>query len=203
MTIDGVSAGLFITAAVVLLGSPGPAIAALVAIGKRDGFLGGLRFYAGLQFGLALAAGISAAGLFSLLTTLPAATTIMTISAVLYLLYLSYKIATAPIGEAGEATGETGLASTILGGFILGMTNPKAYVAFISLMTSYTLIVASPGANSTLKWAICVVVMIVVDIIWLWLGVVIGKAQLAPRAERVLNIAMAAIIVLTTGLALV
>lgn len=203
MAVDLLSMGLFTLAAVVLLGSPGPAIAALVAVGKRDGFTGGLRFYAGLQFGLALAAAISAAGLFSLLTTLPAATTIMTISAVLYLLYLSYKIATAPISEAGKATDDDGLASTILGGFILGMTNPKAYVAFISLMTSYTLIAANPAANSTLKWAICVGIMIVVDIVWLWLGVVIGKAQLAPRAERVLNIAMAAIIVLTTGLALV
>jgi threonine/homoserine/homoserine lactone efflux protein len=60
---DVPSVGLFVVAAVVLLGSPGPAVAALVAIGRGEGFSRGLRFYAGLQIGLALAAAASATGL--------------------------------------------------------------------------------------------------------------------------------------------
>lgn len=44
MAIDLLNLTLFSLAAVVLLGSPGPGIAALVAVGKERGFLQGLRF---------------------------------------------------------------------------------------------------------------------------------------------------------------
>jgi threonine/homoserine/homoserine lactone efflux protein len=54
---------------------------------------------------------------------------------------------------------------------------------------------------SAFKWLLCVIVMIVVDIIWLWLGVVIQKAKLQPQTERLLNIAMGATILLTALLA--
>ena len=46
----------FLLSAVALLGSPGPGIAALVAVGRADGLQGGLRFYGGMQIGLAAAA---------------------------------------------------------------------------------------------------------------------------------------------------
>ena len=40
--------------------------------------------------------------------------------------------------------------------------------------------------------------MIVVDAVWLWLGVVVGKADLKPRAERALNVAMGGAILATS-----
>lgn len=54
--VDLVSAGFFVMAALALLCSPGPAIAALLAIGRLHGMVTGLRFYLGLQIGLAVAA---------------------------------------------------------------------------------------------------------------------------------------------------
>jgi threonine/homoserine/homoserine lactone efflux protein len=202
MDIDLLGLGLFTVAALVLLGSPGPAIAALISVGRSRGFAGGLGFDGGLQVGLALAAGVSAAGLFSLVQAFPVITFAMTIVAALYLAYLSYKIATAPVGVQ-ETKNASGFASTPLGGFILGMTNPKAYVAFVSLMASYSIVRANTFADSAAKWLLCVIVMIVVDIIWLWLGVVIQKANLKPNAERVLNIVMGATILITAALAFV
>jgi hypothetical protein len=65
--IDHVATALFILAATGLLGSPGPAIAALLAIGKTDGFVGSLKFFTGLQLGLGLAAAVSAGGLVAVL----------------------------------------------------------------------------------------------------------------------------------------
>ena len=203
MDIDVIGLGLFSVAALVLLGSPGPAIAALVAVGRNQGFARGLGFYGGLQIGLAVAAGISAAGLFSLLQAFPIVTLAMTIVATLYLVYLSYKIATAPVGVEMQATEKTDFTSTPLGGFLLGITNPKAYVAFVSLMASYSIVRTNTFADSTLKWLLCVIVMIVVDIIWLWLGVVIQKANMKPKAERILNIAMGLTILATAVLAFV
>ena len=99
---DKVALGLFLTAAIGLLGSPGPAIAALIAVGRVRGFVGGLPYFLGLQFGLAMAAGITAAGLFSLLEAAPSALYAMTIAATVYLIYLAWKIASSPIGEAAR-----------------------------------------------------------------------------------------------------
>jgi hypothetical protein len=45
--IDIWNTGLFTLGAIMLLGSPGPAIAALLAIGKDRGFAGSLRFFWG------------------------------------------------------------------------------------------------------------------------------------------------------------
>ncbi|WP_244642437.1 LysE family translocator [Phyllobacterium sp. 628] len=195
------NAGLFSLAAIVLLGSPGPGIAALIAVGREKGFAGGLGFYTGLQAGLALAAGISAAGLFSIVQTLPALMTAMTILATLYLLYLAYSIITAPVGvQSGKGSR---FAGTTLGGFLLGITNPKAYIAFISLMASYPIISANTSADVSVKWLVCVMVMIVVDILWLWLGVIIQKANMKPQAERGLNIVMGGTIAATAFIALI
>ena len=133
---DTVALGLFLTAAVGLLGSPGPAIAALIAVGRARGLVGGLPYFLGLQLGLATAAGITAAGLFSLLAAFPSALRVMTIAATVYLIYLAYKIASSPVGETAQAS--SGAHSSPAAGFLLGMTNPKAYLAFASLLASYT-----------------------------------------------------------------
>lgn len=189
----------FILAAVALLGSPGPAIAALLAVGRVDGWTGGLRFYAGLQIGLATAAGISIAGLFAAVSTFPAALLAMSLIATVYLLYLAYKIATAPVGKKD---GNGSQSSSLLAGLLLGVTNPKAYLAFASLFASFLLVEADVTADSVAKWSIVVAVMIVVDLAWLWIGVRLGRLNLSDRAERRVNVTLAGTIVLASALAL-
>jgi threonine/homoserine/homoserine lactone efflux protein len=185
--------GLFLLAAVALLGSPGPGIAALLAVTRGGGLRAGLRYYAGLQVGLALAAGISAAGLFSLLAAFPVLLKAASIAAVLYLVTLAWKIGTAPVAAPGDA----GVSASPLGGFFLGITNPKAYLAFASLMASTTLIDAGAptdtvGADAALKWAIIVVVILVVDIAWVMLGAILHRTAMPARIERAMNIVFAA-----------
>jgi threonine/homoserine/homoserine lactone efflux protein len=198
--VDTVATGLFLTAAVGLLGSPGPAIAALLAVGRARGFAGGLRYFLGLQLGLAMAAGITAAGLFSLLAAFPAALRVMTIAATVYLIYLAWKIASSPVGEAKAYNGAH--ASPAMG-FLLGMTNPKAYLAFASLLASYTLIKDSAQHDAFTKWLLLVLVMIVVDIIWLYVGAVLRALAMSPTSERMLNIALGLTVLIAAGLAFV
>jgi threonine/homoserine/homoserine lactone efflux protein len=83
----------------------------------------------------------------------------------------------------------------------VGITNPKAYVAFASLMAPVTLVVSSALGDGILKWVLVVAVMIVVDILWLLAGVALGKASLPPNIERGLNYVLAAMIVAAAGLA--
>ena len=198
---DTVALGIFLTAAVGLLGSPGPAIAALIAVGRARGLVGGLPYFLGLQVGLAMAAGMTAAGLFSLLAALPSALRVLTMAATVYLIYLAYKIASSPVGDAAPAS--NGAHASPAAGFLLGVTNPKAYLAFASLLASYTLIKGSAQQDSFTKWFLLVMVMIAVDIVWLYVGVFLRGLILSPNSERVLNVTLGLTVLIAAGLAFV
>lgn len=188
----------FTVAAIALLGSPGPAIAAILAVGKRDGWTGGVRFFAGLQVGLASAAAITAAGLFAIISTSEMLLLSMSILATAYLVYLSYKIASAPVGDKSETSGQ---GSSVAAGVFLGLTNPKAYLAFASLLASFTLVKNDLFLDGFSKWAVIVMVMIVVDWIWLWIGVRLGKLDLSAGQERVMNVVLGLTVLLAAVLA--
>lgn len=194
---DPLALGVFLITATALLGSPGPGIAALVTVGRAEGFIRGLRYYAGLQVGLALAAGLSAGGMISVFRAFPAAMMAMTWVATAYLVYLAYQIATAPVGAAlaGSRT-----SSSAIAGLLLGTANPKAFVAFASLFASRSVAV-DPQADILLKWALCVAVMLIVDLAWLLVGVAMNQASLRPATERALNLCLAAMILGSAGLA--
>jgi threonine/homoserine/homoserine lactone efflux protein len=188
----GVAMGLFMISAVALLGSPGPGIAALLAAGRVEGW-GALRFYTGLQLGLAIAFGLTAVGLLALLEAIPFAVRAMTLASAGYLIYLAYKIATAAVGSTLDSAPAR---SSLMSGLLLGIANPKAYVACASLFSSQILVEHDHPVDLLLKWSLCVTVAIVVDIAWLFVGVRLQRAALKPVTERILNLILAATILL-------
>lgn len=180
----------FVGAAAALLGSPGPGISALVAVGRSFERGAALRFYGSMQCGLAIAAGVSALGLAGILQASPVLHNALMVVATLYLLWLAWTIATAPVEGAIVDDGEAGFLNN-KGAFLLGVANPKAYLAFASLFSSFTLLPEEFGAaDNVLKWSLCVAVMVVVDLAWLWLGRMFGKIAMSPGAERAFNVAM-------------
>lgn len=90
----------------------------------------------------------------------------------------------------------------VLAGATLGVTNPKAYVAFAALMAPVTLVSGDAFLDAVLKWSVVVAVMIVVDLLWLAGGVWLGRAALPPLAESILNVVLAGSIVAAAFLAL-
>lgn len=195
---DWIEAGLFALAGLALLGSPGPGIAALVAVGRAFGFRGGLRFYIGLQLGLALAAAIAAGGFLAVLELVPAARTAMSVVAVLYLLVVALQVATAPVGTERQGDGRT---ASLIHGLGLGLSNPKAYAAFVSLFASFRIVAGDGPADGFAKWVVIVAVMAAVDLAWLMAGVLLGRVTLSRRQERAFNAMLAASIVGATILA--
>lgn len=189
---DWAALGLFVVSATALLGSPGPGIASLVAIGRQGGFAQGLRFLAGLQLGLAIAAGASAAGLFTLLAAVPGVLHALNVVAAIYLVWLAWRIASAPVGETES---KRDVAASFGAGFLLGIANPKAYIAFVSLFASQTLVASNAAGDAASKWLAVVLVMITVDVAWLYAGAVLRRAKLTPRGERALNIVLGLMIV--------
>jgi threonine/homoserine/homoserine lactone efflux protein len=83
-----------------------------------------------------------------------------------------------------------------MSGFVLGIANPKAYLAFASLLASQTLVEHDRQIDVVLKWSICVIVAIVVDLAWLFVGVRLRRAALRPLAERILSLTLGATILL-------
>lgn len=85
--------------------------------------------------------------------------------------------------------------------FLLGVANPKAYLAFASLMGAFAIAAPAGGlADGAVKWALCVLVMVVVDFAWLGLGMSFGRIALSAPAERAFNLAMGAAILAACGL---
>ncbi|MBV9559008.1 MAG: hypothetical protein JOY90_00875 [Bradyrhizobium sp.] len=83
----------------------------------------------------------------------------------------------------------------------MGLTNPKAYLAFASLFASYTLIKGSAPQDSFAKWLLLVAVMVVVDIVWLTIGGLLRGLALSPNGERALNVALGSMVLIAAGLA--
>ena len=193
------SLGLFLVTATALLGSPGPGIASLIAIGRSAGLARGFIYYLGLQLGLAITAALCAAGLFSLISLVPGALTVMTIAATLYLIYLAWCIATAPVGNPDASGPRT---ASFGAGALLGLTNPKAFVAFMSLFASQTIVAGSARQDTLLKWLLVVLVILAVDLGWLLVGVSLRRANMRPALERLLNVALGGFILAATVLAL-
>ena len=184
----------FVLAATALLGSPGPGIISLVAITRAEGSRQGLRFYLGLQVGLATAAAASAVGLMTMLAAFPSVLKTLNVIATMYLLYLAVRIATAPTGTRFD---ERRTRAPVASGLLLGITNPKAYLAFVSLLASRSLSANNPSHDALLKLALLVAVIMIVDIIWLMIGAALSQARLNRAMELMMNVGFALMIVAT------
>lgn len=189
-----IATGLFLVSAFALLGTPGPGIAALLAVGKVHGIEGSLRFFTGLQVGLAIVAGACASGLLSVLSSLPLLTGVLTWAAILYLAWLAWSIAMSPVGAGAVQTAP--VATTFTSGFLLGISNPKAYLAFVTLFASQTLVANSHCADAASKWGLTIATILIVDVAWLYAGARLGRVSLSPRAGRRVNIALGLAILL-------
>lgn len=180
----------FLLASAALLGSPGPGISALVAVGRAFPRAAALRFYASMQLGLALAAGISVVGLVSLLTGSATLQLTLMVVATVYLVWLAWAIASAPVGGTAIGGGDAG-SLTNKGAFFLGAANPKAYLAFAALFGSFTILPSATAfSEGAIKWVLCVLVMLGVDFAWLALGMAFGRIALSPPGERAFNLVM-------------
>lgn len=186
----------FVFATVALLGSPGPGIAALLAVGRSERLGRGLRYLAAMQLGLALAGAVSAVGLVTALQALPVLRAALMIVSTAYLIWLAWQVAFAPL--TGGPRGETpARGASLWGAFMLGAANPKAYLALAALFGSFSVTTPAFGPADQLgKWLICSAVNVVVDFAWLLVGVGLGRLTLTPRTERAINIAMGVAILL-------
>ena len=175
-----------VVATTLLLGSPGPATLALAATSGVFGFRGGLPFLAGILAGLALAIVLGAFGIAALFEAFPGSRWVVQTLGGLYVGYLAYKVATAPVLEKGATQLEA--APGIRDGFILNLLNPKLYAVFLALFSQFQLPFASPLTSVLATGFVVYAVAIAVDIAWLALGNGLRPVFQHPKHSRVVRV---------------
>ena len=117
--------------------TPGPGVAAVIAQGLARGSAGAPAFIAGFLVGDLLWFCAAALGLAALAQTAHAAFVLVRYAGALYLLYLAYKLWSAPAKPLTEADATT-LAkppqALFLGSLTLTLSNPKPMLFFLALL---------------------------------------------------------------------
>jgi threonine/homoserine/homoserine lactone efflux protein len=189
----------FVVAGVALIGSPGPATLALAAAGAAFGMRRSLALLAGILIGVLVVMTATASGLAGLVLAQPGIGPVVSVLAALYMVYLAYRIGTAPPpGERSKADQPPGFVA----GLFLGFGNPKAYAAMAALYSGFTLLPTQPIADAGVKTAILLVIMLLVDWIWLLLGSMLTRSLHRPALGRAINIVFAAMLIASIGLAI-
>jgi threonine/homoserine/homoserine lactone efflux protein len=188
----------FVLAGIALTGSPGPATLGLAAAGAAFGVRRSLGLLAGILVGVLVVMMVTATGLTGLVLAQPGLGPAVSALAAGYMLYLAYRIGTAPLpGESSASSRPPGFVP----GLFLGFGNPKAYAAMAALFSGFVLVRDSQIVDVAAKTAVLVAIMIVVDWVWLLVGSALTRSFRHPVLGRAINIAFAALLVASVGLA--
>jgi threonine/homoserine/homoserine lactone efflux protein len=191
------AAGSLVVTALAIMGTPGPATISLTAVGSAHGMRRSLGYLAGIVAGttavlLAVATGITAA-----LLAVPAVRPVFIAAGAVYILWLAYHIATAPpLAQRGGAVAAPG----VVGGALLGVANPKAWIAIAAVFASARL-ADGAAADATAKVAVLTGMIVVINAAWLAAGASLAPLLSDPRRARLVNRSLAAVLVAAAALA--
>ncbi len=187
-----------ILASLIVMGSPGPSTMSVTAVGAAFGLRQSLAYLSGAILGTTAVLSAVAVGVVSILLSLPwLAPGLLALSAI-YIAYLAFRIATAPplAGQDDHAC-----APSFAGGFFLAIANPKAYMAIAAVFAGTTLAIESPMIEAALKSAVLTVMIVVIHVCWLLAGASLARVLRHPTISRIVNVLFAAILIVTTVLA--
>lgn len=173
-------AGLLLFAGVyfVAVATPGPGLAAVVARGLGQGMAAAPAFIAGFVLGDLILFTLAALGLAVVARSFETVFLVIKYAGCAYLLWMAYKIWTAPVRAADVAASSAKVRSwpSFLGSLALTLGNPKVIFFFLSIMP----LAVDMRTMSPLVWAeLAVVIVLVIT------PVMFGALWLANRARRV------------------
>ncbi|MFO1157706.1 MAG: LysE family translocator [Reyranellaceae bacterium] len=189
----------FLFAAVALAGSPGPATLSLTAIGAAFGTRRGVGYLVGIVVGMIGVMAVVASGVVGIVLAVPGATPIVAVLAGAYFVYLAYRIATAPpLTEAASGQRPPSFGA----GLLLSLINPKGYAAMAALYSGFVLVQGRLMIDVAAKMTLLTLVMVMVNVAWLFAGAALTGLFREPRTNRVINVTFAILLVASVALAL-
>jgi threonine/homoserine/homoserine lactone efflux protein len=193
MTMELSVSGLLslLISAAALMASPGPATLSVAATAGAYGFRGALAYVLGINLGTIAVLLAVALGASALLHAIPQLVMPVTVAASLYILYLAFRIATAPPLSYKHGMAAPGL----FPGLALAVSNPKAYLAIAAVYSKAMVVASNPLADAILKCVILSLAIIVIHTLWALAGSALTATLRDPRASRLVNLSMAAALV--------
>ncbi len=189
---------LLLLAAFPLMGSPGPATLSLAATGSAFGLSRSLPYLTGIIAGTTGVLLMIAAGVGAVVLAVPGLAPIIVVLAACYILYLAYRIATAPV--LGDASRDRP-APAMTGGLLLAIANPKAFAAIGAVYAGIVVVPGNALADAMWKIGALFAVILVVNTAWLILGASFSTLLRRPRIGRAANIGFAVLLVLSVAAA--
>jgi len=182
-----------------IMGSPGPATISLTAAGSTFGVRRSAGYLVGIIVGSTIVLAAVATGITAALLAVPGLRPVLIAVSAAYLLWLAYKVASAPaLREHAAATG----APSFAGGTAFGVANPKAWVAIGAVYASSHL-AASPAADAVAKVGVLSAMIVLINGAWLLVGASLSPLLTHPVRGRILNVGLAGALVAATAVAVV
>lgn len=179
---------IFAGALLVAAGSPGPSVAALVARVIARGYRDVLPFLAAMWIGEAIWLSCAIFGLAFVAETFHMAFLVIKYAGVAYLLYLAWKMWTAPVGVTEEEMPRAGSRWRLfLTGMAVTLGNPKIMMFYLALLPT----IIDLASVTVIGWAeltlTMVVVLVAVDTSWIIAASQARRLLKSPRAMRIAN----------------
>ena len=193
------AAGSLILTSLAIMGTPGPATISLTAAGSAYGMRRSLGYLAGIIAGTAAVLLAVATGITAALLAVPAVRPVLIAAGAAYILWLAYHIATAPpLSDRRGNPAAPGLA----GGALLGVANPKAWIAIAAVFASARL-ADGTAADAAAKVAVLTGMIVVINTAWLAAGSSLAPLLRDARRARLVNRTLAAVLVAAAALTVV
>lgn len=188
MTLE--QAAAFFVFALVAAITPGPSNVLLTATGLQVGLLRGLPALFGVSAGMGSMMFLAAYGFGALVLQHPQVMQAVRWAGAAFLLWLAWKIATAPIGDGGS--GAPPRPTGFFGAALLQWVNPKAGLVSAGAVATYL-----PGqydGSALLRAGVFALVFVSAalpsSLVWLAFGAAAQRLLRDPRRQRGFNIAM-------------
>lgn len=193
------AAGSLILTSLAIMGTPGPATISLTAAGSAYGMRRSLAYLAGIVAGTAAVLLAVATGITAALLAVPAVRPALILAGAAYIVWLAYHIATAPALAEGRAElAAPGLA----GGALLGVANPKAWIAIAAVFASARL-ADGTAADAAAKVAVLTVMIVLINTAWLAAGSTLAPLLRDRGRARLVNRCLAGVLVAAAALTIV
>lgn len=188
-----------ILASIVIMGSPGPSTMSVTAVGAAYGFRRSLLYAWGLILGTTAVLFAVAIGVVTLLLSIPHGAPVLIAVSAIYILYLAFRIATAPpLAEKRDRVA----APAFAGGFLLAIANPKAYLAIAAVFAGTSIFGEDHALDAAVKTALLSLMIVIIHMCWLLAGASLSRVLQEPISSRIINVALAVSLVVTTAIAL-
>jgi threonine/homoserine/homoserine lactone efflux protein len=179
---------IFAAALVVAAGSPGPSIAALVARVIAKGWRDVLPFLAAMWIGEAIWLSLAVFGLAFVAQTFHLAFVIVKWAGVAYLVFLAWKMWTAPVAvRDSELPAKDSPAKLFFAGMAVTLGNPKIMMFYLALLPT----IIDLRSVTVLGWAeltaTMAIVLVAIDLAWAGVAAQARRLLRSSRAMRIAN----------------